>query len=79
MLGRARIRPDRARLYPELRRSDWYSVVDRDPGAAIMQEVTAPLAGYLWLFVQDGKGRHVSAQHFEVELDDDRSRTDPDR
>jgi hypothetical protein len=79
VLGRARIRPGSARLYPELRRGDWYSVVDRNPGAAIMHEVTPPLAGHLWLFVQDGKGRHVKAEHFEVELDDDRSPTSPDR
>jgi hypothetical protein len=68
VLGRARLRPGSARLYPELRHDDWYAVADRNPAALLALEAQPAARGYLWLFVQDGKGRHVRAEHFEVEL-----------
>jgi hypothetical protein len=71
VLGRARLRAGAERVYPGLRREDWYAVVDRDPAARLALEARPAATGYLWLFVQDGKGRHVKAEHFEVELDDE--------
>jgi hypothetical protein len=69
VLGRARIQPGGARHYPGLRRDDWYAVVDRNPAALLALEAQPAASGYHWLFVQDGRGLHVKAEHFEVELD----------
>jgi hypothetical protein len=70
VLGRAPIQPGHDRLYPALRPAHWYTVVDRDPAAQLALQGTPHLAGYVWIFVKDGEGRHVLAEHFEVELAD---------
>jgi hypothetical protein len=69
--GRPRIQPGSARHNPGLRRDDWYAVVDRNPAALLALEAQPAASGYFWLFVQDGRGLHVKAAHFDVELDAD--------
>ena len=70
VLGRARVRSDCGGAYPSFRREAWYPVVDRSPGALLALDVVPAVRGYMWVDL-DGKGRHVKAGHFEVELLDD--------
>jgi hypothetical protein len=67
VLGRARLRPEWARVYPDLRRGTWYPIVDRNPSILLAFEARPPLPGYLFLDTP-GKGRHVQAAHFDLKL-----------
>lgn len=71
VLGRARLRAEWARIYPDLRRGTWYPVVDRNPNIFLALEARPPLPGYVYLDTP-GRGRHVQEAHFEVEFRHDR-------